>query len=90
MAEAMKAIGWLTVLTGFLGGAVGLIVLSKDGAWEPLGINALWGGGDLQSEWIGVNKLANIVGDFPIGIVILLASIGVVQLGIMVVERADR
>ncbi|MBR0801807.1 hypothetical protein JQ615_41475 [Bradyrhizobium jicamae] len=86
----MKAIGWLTVLTGFLGGAVGLIVFFRHGTWKPLGINALWGGGDLQSEWIGVNKLANILGDFPIGIVILLASIVVVNLGIMVVERADR
>ncbi|MBR0938218.1 hypothetical protein JQ586_33205 [Bradyrhizobium jicamae] len=62
MAEAMKAIGWLTVLTGFLAGVVGPIVLFRNGTWEPRGINAFWGG-DLQSEWIGVNKLANFVRD---------------------------
>lgn len=93
----MKTLGWLTVVAGWLVALLGAFVLVvtviiwfKAGTWSPLGLNALWGGGDLSTAWVGLDKLAKTFHDFPIGMLIALAGIGIVHLGIRLVERADR
>ncbi|UFX46121.1 hypothetical protein HAP47_0005265 [Bradyrhizobium sp. 41S5] len=92
----MKTIGWLTVIAGLLIGLLGLFVLVvtviiwfKFGTWSPLGLNALWGGGDLSTDWVGLDRLAKMFHNFPIGMLIFFAGLGIVHLGISLVERAD-
>lgn len=93
----MKALGWLTVLAGALIALLGLFVLFaavvvwlKYATWSPLGLSALWGGGDLWTGWAGVDWLAKTFHDFPIGMLITLAGLGVVHLGIRLLDRVER
>ncbi|WP_315782309.1 hypothetical protein [Bradyrhizobium sp. SZCCHNPS1003] len=92
-----KRVGWVLVVVGGLIVASGvlfvfgsILVWLKEGTASPLGINQFWGGGDLQTEWVGLNKLADKFRDIPMGGVIAFGGLAVVWLGIGCLEWAEK
>lgn len=93
----MKTLGWLTVLAGALIVLLGLFVLVatvvvwlKAATWSPLGLNALWGGGELATGWVGLDWLTKTFHDFPVGMLIMFAGLGVGYVGICLLDWPDR
>ncbi len=84
----MRFLGWLMFVVGALIFVVGISILASDvvvglkvGSWEPVGINILWGGEELQTERAGLTRISDVVGGFPIGLLVALAGVTVGNLG---------
>ena len=87
----MRFFGWLTFVVGSLIFVLGIVMLSVDvmgwlkaGSWEPLGINVLWSGDELQTEW------PTLIEGFPFGLLVALAGVGIANVGRSVVNKSEK
>jgi hypothetical protein len=80
----MRALGWIV----FVGGAVMFVLgcitlLLQVLQW----LRTLWGSGAPTNEWVSLKGFAAYFHDFPIGVLIALFGVGMINLGRKAIDR---
>ena len=75
----MKTLGRIVFATGAVIFSLGCLAL---GVQVVLWARTLLVGDEMNTDWVGLNRIAHYFNDLPIGVVLALAGYGITRVGI--------